>query len=58
MKRFDHGVTVMFVDDPVRVGRYPLFGRRVKVISARVILVGRTKVDRMLLKLSFVPQKS
>ena len=39
----------MFVDDPVSVGGDPLLGRRVEVISARVVFVGRPELYRMFL---------
>ena len=40
----------MFVDDPVSVGGDSLLGRRVEVISARVVFVGRPELYRMFLR--------
>ena len=39
----------MLVHDPVRVGRNPLLGRRVELVSPRVIFVGGPELDRMFL---------
>ena len=40
----------MFVDDPVSVGGDSLLGRRVEVISAGVVFVGRPELYRMFLR--------
>ena len=43
------GAGVVLVHDPVRVGRNPLLGRRVELVSPRVIFVGGPELDRMFL---------
>ena len=47
----------MFVDDPVSVGGDSLLGRRVEVISARVVFVGRPELYRMFLRESIFSEK-
>ena len=47
----------MFVDDPVSVGGDSLLGRRVEVISAGVVFVGRPELYRMFLKESIFSGK-
>ena len=45
----DGGAGVVLVHDPVRVGGNPLLGRRVELVSPRVVLVGGPELDRMFL---------
>ena len=46
----DWGAGVVFVDDPVSVGGDPLLGRRVEVVRAGVVFVGRPELYRMFLR--------
>ena len=47
----------MFVDDPVGVGGDALLGRRVEVVSARVVFVSWPELYRMFLKESIFSGK-
>ena len=48
MQRRHRRQLLALVQDPVRVGRYPLLGRGVEVVGAWVVLVGGRELDRVL----------
>ena len=52
MERFDLAIVCVFEDYSVSVGGDSLFGRRVKVISSRIIFVGWSEGDGVLLEAS------